>query len=371
MKLPNPIAFFKSRRRLTTTLIILIALSGTGVYFRAPIISFVKTHLPSIEVPTILRVKTQEEAVIDVVDKASPAVVSIIQTATVFDPYSGPISQKQGIGTGFVVKENGVILTNRHVVSDKSVKYKVMLKDGSEYDVSEVHRDFAYDLAIIKVPASGLKTLTLGDSDNLKVGQTTVAIGNALGRYTNTVTTGVVSGIGRGIEASSGTGDVEYMDDVIQTDAALNPGNSGGPLLDLSAKVIGINVAIAGSADNIGFSIPINVAKPLLAGYEKHGRIVRPFLGVSYYVITDDEARLYDLPQGAYVQEVISGSGAAEAGVKEGDIITAVDGKKIEAQTALAKIIITYEVGDTVTLTISRQGKEITLKAKLTEAPAD
>ena len=264
-----------------------------------------------------------------------------------------------------------MILTNRHVVSDKNVKYKVMIKDGNEYDVSEVHRDLVYDLAILKVPASGLKTLSLGDSDNLKVGQTAVAIGNALGRYSNTVTTGVISGIGRGIEAASSSGKVEYMDDIIQTDAALNPGNSGGPLINLSCEVVGINVAIAGSADNIGFSIPVNVAKPLIEGVVKHGRIIRPFLGVSYDVITDDLAKLYDVPQGAYVQAVISGTGAAEAGVKVGDIITAVDGKEIKKQTDLAKIVISYEVGDAVTLTIDRQGQEITLQVTLGESPAD
>lgn len=342
------------------------------VVYREPIISFVTDRLATLEIRTIQKVVTQEEATISVVEEASPAVVSIVQKRVIFDPFSGPIAQQQGIGTGFIIGETGVILTNRHVVSERDVQYSVVTKDGKEYGVEEIHRDLAYDLAIIKVSASGLSALALGDSDKIQVGQTVVAIGNALGRFSNTVTTGVVSGVGRGIEASSGFGtQAEYLEDVIQTDAALNPGNSGGPLLDLSAEVIGINVAIATEGENIGFAIPINIAKSVVSDFEKYGRIIRPFLGVSYYVITEDLAKLRDLPQGAFIQSVVKGSGAAKAGVKVGDIITAIDGQKITERTTLAKIVISHKVGDTITLSINRREKELTLKAILGEAPTD
>lgn len=362
----------KKRLLALTALATLAALVTLTIFYREPIISFVADRLATIEIRTTQKVVTQEEAVVSVVEKTSPAVVSIVQKWIILDPFSGPVAQRQGIGTGFIIKENGVLLTNRHVVSDKDAEYTVVTKEGEEYEVKEIHRDFAYDLAIIKVSASGLPTLALGDSDNIKVGQTVIAIGNALGRFSNTVTTGVVSGIGRGIETSSGSGSqAEYLEDVIQTDAALNPGNSGGPLLDLSAEVIGINVAIAVGGENIGFSIPINIAKPVISGFEKYGRIVRPFLGISYYVITEDLAKLRDLPQGAFVQSVVSGSGAAKAGVRVGDVITAIDGQKITGRMSLAKIIISYKVGDKVTLSINRSGKELTLKATLAEAPTD
>ncbi len=351
---------------------VLLALSFLGVYFHKPILFFVGERLSTIEVRTVQKVVTQEEAVISVVEKASPAVVSIVESRVVLNPFSGLSAQEQGIGTGFIVEGGGVILTNRHVVSDKTAEYTVVTSDGNEYEVEEIHRDFAYDLAILKISASGLPAVTLGDSEGIQVGQTVVAIGNALGRFSNTVTAGVVSGIGRGIEASAGFGSqAEYLEDVIQTDAALNPGNSGGPLFNLSAEVVGINVAIASAGENIGFSIPINIAKPVLEDFLKHGRIIRPFLGVSYYVITEDLARLHDLPQGAFVQTVFGESGAARAGVKVGDIITAIDGKAISEQTTLSKIIVSHKVGDKVTLSINRRGKEITLKATLGEAPTD
>ena len=365
-------SFLKRHLKPLVILLILATLVASGYCFRNHISSFVAGLFPGVEIRTNREVLTQEEAVISVVDEASPAVVSIVEKKTVFDPFSGPVSQEQGIGTGFIIDADGVILTNRHVVSDTDAEYTVVTSDGQEYTAEKIHRDFAYDLAIIKVSASGLPVLTLGDSDAIKVGQTAVAIGNALGKFSNTVTAGIISGIGRGIEASSGYGSQSvYMEDVIQTDAALNPGNSGGPLLDLSAKVIGINVAIAVEGENIGFSIPINIAKPVVDDFQKYGRIIRPFLGVSYYIITEDVAELRDLPQGAFVQSVRDGSGADKAGVKAGDIITAIDGQAISENVTLARIIIAHEVGDVVVLSINRSGKKLTLSATLGEAPSD
>lgn len=359
-------------------LIILISLGALAVLatlayiYRGPIISYISDRLTSIEIRTSQKILTQEEAVVAVVKSASPSVVSIVQETIILDPFSGPVAARQGIGTGFIVGEDGVILTNRHVVSEEDVDYLVVTQGGDEYKAEEVHRDFVYDLAIIKVSASGLPVLTLGDSDAVLIGQTVVAIGNALGRFSNTITAGVISGVGRGIETASAYGtEIEYMEDIIQTDAALNPGNSGGPLLNLSSEVIGINVAVASGSENIGFSIPINVAKPVVDSFEKNGRIIRPYLGVSYYIITEDIAVLRNLPQGAYVTAVDSGSAANTAGIRKGDVITAVDGQEITGMKTLAKIIISHKVGDKVTLSIDRNGEELTLTATLSEAPTD
>lgn len=340
--------------------VFLIGFGAAAYIYRDPIFSFIKDRLTTLEVRVIQRVVTEEEAVIAVAEKASPAVVSILQKKIVLDPFTGPLSQKQGIGTGFVIKSNGVILTNRHVVAEADADYFVVTKGGVEYDAKEIHRDFFYDLAIIKVDASDLPTINLGDSDRLKIGQTAVAIGNALGQFSNTVTRGVVSGIGRQV------GDLE---DVIQTDTSINPGNSGGPLLNLSSEVIGINVAIIPGSENIGFSIPINVAKPVLDQFERLGRIVRPFLGVNYYLYTEDEAKLRGLAAGAFVIEVIKDSGAEKAGVKPKDVITEIDGQKLVERRSLAKIIVAHNVGDVVTLTIDREGQVLTLKATLGESP--
>jgi len=354
-------------------LIIFLLVVGTFVYlYRTPLFSFIQERLTILEIRIVRKIVTEEEAVISVVEETSLAVVSIVGKRVILDPFSGPLSQKQGIGTGFIIQENGVILTNRHVVNDSSIQYSVVTKDGDEYEVVEIHLDTLYDLAIIKVDASDLPTLRLGDSDQIRVGQTVVAIGNALGRFSNTVTKGVVSGIGRGITASSGIGtQSQELESVIQTDAAINPGNSGGPLLNLSAEVIGINVAMASGAENIGFSIPINLIKPVIEQFEQFGRIIRPFLGVSYYLITKDEAKLRDLPQGAFVQEVIEGTAAKEAGVAVGDVIVEIEGQQITEKNTLGKIIFSFNAGDKITLKVERDGKTLTFKVTLGEAPTN
>jgi len=344
----------------TVVIFLVLAAVATALWFREPIASFVKDQLTILEIRQ--RVLTEDEAVIAVVDQASPAVVSILAKRVVEDPFSGPISQKQGIGTGFIIRSNGLILTNRHVVADIDVSYLVVTKDGTEYAAQEIHRDTLYDLAIIKINASGLPVVSLGDSDQLKVGQTAVAIGNALGEFSNSVTKGIISGVGRRI------GDLE---DVIQTDASINPGNSGGPLLNLSAEVIGINVAIIAGGENIGFAIPSNLIKPVVEQFEQAGRIIRPFLGVNYYLYTEDEAKLRGLPPGAFVISVVKNSGADSAGVKAGDVISAIDGQKLVEERSLAKIIASRKVGDTITLTVDRDGTILTLQATLGELPAD
>jgi serine protease Do len=220
------------------------------------------------------------------------------------------------------------------------------------------------------------KVLKLGNSDNLQIGQTVIAIGNALGEFRNTVSVGVISGLGRTITASGG-GLIETLEDVIQTDAAINKGNSGGPLLNLKGEVIGVNVAMAQEAQNIGFAIPINRAKKAITQVKTLGKIVYPFLGVRYILVTPEIQEERNLPvdygalivKGESPQEpgVIPGSAADKAGLREGDIILEVDGQKITPQNSLAKVIQTHNPGDKIVLKILREKKELILEATLGE----
>lgn len=310
----------------------------------------------------------EESAVIDAVDKASPAVVSIVTQLPSLDPSQE--TESQGIGTGFIVRSNGVILTASHVVDDPSITYSVVTKDGKTYEVKQIDQDPSIDFAILKIEAKGLGTLDLGDSDNVKVGQKVIAIGNALGRFDNTVTVGVVSGLGRGVNASSAFGISQgTLENVIQTDAALNPGNSGGPLLDLSANVIGINFATTVGAENIGFVIPTNVIKPVLDQYYTEGRIIRPFLGISYTMVDKATSIIQNLPEGVFVRRVVAGTPAAKAGLKANDVITKFGTTPLKDGATLAGVIGKFKVGQEVDLEVWRDGKTLKLKATLTEAP--
>jgi serine protease Do len=246
----------------------------------------------------------------------------------------------------------------------------VVTSDNKEYSVEKISRDPNNDIAIIKINASGLKPITLGDSSNLKVGQTVIAIGTALGQFRHTVTKGVISGLGRGIEAGDPyQGYVEQLDNIIQTDAAINPGNSGGPLINSSGQVIGINVAVAENAQSIGFAIPINVVKDALNQFNKTGNFPgKAFLGVQYQIVSTQSAILNDVPRGAYVTNVVSGSAAEKAGIQIGDIITKADGKGINDTNTLAKVISAKKVGDNLSLEVWRDGQTINLSATLTEA---
>lgn len=340
-----------------------------------------------------VKVVTEESVVIDVVDKVSPSVVTIGIKKTqqlvnpfgnFFDPFGffgtpggnqqKPQEQKieQDIGSGFIVAKDGMIVTSKHVVVDTEAGYKVITKDNKELQVEKIYRDPVVDLAIIKVNPGGtdLKPIELGDSSQLKVGQFVIAIGTALGEFRNTVTTGVISGLGRGIIAGDMSGgSSEKLENVIQTDAAINPGNSGGPLLNSAGQVIGVNAATAQAGQNVGFAIPISVVKDSLDNFNKTGKFERPFLGVKYKMISRDLALLNDLPEGAYVVEVSTGSGAEKAGVKKGDIITKADGQKItEDSGGLAKIIQGKKAGDSLELEIWRNGKTSKVTALLKAA---
>lgn len=317
----------------------------------------------------------EESAVIDVVDKASPAVVSIVAKTVSFDPDRGAVTDQQGIGTGFIIEQDGLIVTNNHVVCNQGVDYAVVTKDNKTFDVKEINLDPSNDIALIRVDAKNLSSLELGNSDPeaLKAGQKVVAIGNALGQFENSVTVGVLSGLGRGITAGS-TGCAnqqgrETIQNVMQTDAALNPGNSGGPLLDLSGRVIGVNFAVSGSGENIGFVIPINRVKDIIAQYKEDGRIIKPYLGVVYQTIDRDIATVQGVPQGAFVRRVVSGSPADKAGVEAGDIITEVAGQKLGESNDLVSVLNTLKAGQKIEVKLYRDKNTKTLSVTLGEAP--
>jgi serine protease Do len=331
---------------------------------------------------------TEESRITQIVAEASPAVVSIVAFVTTpgvrqLGPFEirlpgGGESQKIGSGTGFFISSSGLVLTNKHVVASDDVDYSVLLTDGRELDAEVVDRDPFNDLAVLKVSGRGYHALSFGDSSNLKPGQTVIAIGNALGEFSNSVSVGVVSGLSRSVLAGSRfSGETELLDEVIQTDAAINPGNSGGPLLDLSGNVIGVNVAIAQGSENISFALPSNLAQQVADSIEQYGEIIRPYLGVRYIDITETIARQEGLPvaQGAYVisggdePAVEPGSPADEAGLEEGDIITSMDGVEVSGVNGLSRIIRTKQVGDSVTLEILRNGEEILLETTLEKAP--
>ncbi len=331
-----------------------------------------------IKLPTEkIKIVTEESVVIDIVEKVSPSVVTVgvEQRIVNFDPFdffARPQSrqEEQNIGSGFIVSADGLIVTNKHVVS-VSGKYKVITYDGKKYDVQSIYRDPVNDIAIVKINAKGLDTIEMGDSSKTKVGQLVVAVGTPLGEFRGSVTKGIVSGIGRGITAGSVfEGFAEKLDDVIQTDAAINPGNSGGPLVNSSAQVIGVNTAVASNAENIGFAIPINTIKDSLKNFNQNGQFNRPYLGIVYKTLTRDIAILNNVPQGAYIQDVVDGSPAEKAGIVRGDIIVSIDGKKIgEDKNEVATVIASKKIGDVLALSIWREEKTLEIKVTLVAAP--
>ena len=375
------------RRVLTTVSIIIIILllliGSKKINWDLNIPQLQKLELGQIKQTTDngqVRVITEESVTIDIVKKVTPAVVTIgiTKNQQVFDPFGfgfiGPEARgtrqiKQDIGSGFIVRSDGLIVTNQHVVGDTTAKYRVITSDNKSYDALKIYRDPSLDLAIIKIEATGLPTVEMGDSANLLVGQFALAIGTALGEFRSTVTTGVVSGIGRDITAGSPYARSEELTDILQTSAAINPGNSGGPLLNSAGQVIGVNVAVAQGAQNIGFALPVNLVKEALKNFETTGGFApKAYLGVSYQMVSRELAILNEVPEGAYVQEVIIDSPAESAGVVRGDIITKIDNALIrDADGGLAKIISSKKSGETVELTVYRGNETKTLKATLDE----
>lgn len=315
-----------------------------------------------------------EGSIADIASKVSKSVVSII-TSTKSMNFFGQSTDAQAAGTGIIVTSDGYILTNKHVVNGAN-KVTVILDDGTTYeDVEVVATDPLNDVAYLKIKdVSNLTAATLGDSKTINVGQQVIAIGNALGEYQNTVTSGIISGTGRSVTASDGTGsNVETLSDMIQTDAAINSGNSGGPLVNAAGEVIGINTATSSTAENMGFAIPISSTKGMLSQLIETGKAKRTYLGVYAQAITPEAAKEYNLPvtYGAYLYSpssysaIVKDSPAAKAGLKDKDIVTAVNGVKVGAAGSLANLIGEYKPGDTVQLTVLREGKEMTVNVTL------
>ncbi len=340
----------------------------------------------------------EDSATVDVVKQATPAVVSIVvkqdlsklNNNNTFPFFNSPFQfnvpqgeQQIGAGTGFIITSDGLILTNKHVVSagqdttGSATQYTVIMNDGKQYDATVVDTDPVNDFALIRIKATGLPKLDLGDSDTVRVGQTVIAIGNALGQFSNTVTKGVISGLSRTITAGDSQNTSERLENIFQTDAAINFGNSGGPLLNLAGQVVGLNTAISQQGQLIGFAIPINQAKTVIASVQKYGKIVRPYMGVRYVQVDDAVAAENKLSvnygalllKGSSANEpaVIAGSPADKAGLVENDIILEFNGKKITADNSLASAIQKLNPGDTVQLKVLRQGKEKNISVTLEE----
>jgi serine protease Do len=313
-------------------------------------------------------VMQQGEIVSEVFKKVNPSVVAITtQTVDTSRRYFTP-QVSEGAGSGIIVSKDGYVLTNKHVVPDGTSKVTVVLADGKQYEnVKIIGRDPSNDIAFLKIDGvNNLTEATLGDSSVVEPGQQVVAIGNALGLFRNSVASGIISGLGRPIQAADETGAAEQLEDMLQTDAAINPGNSGGPLVNLKGEIIGMNTAISQSGQGIGFAIPINSAKSAVSSMVKKGKIEKPYLGVRYVSITPDIAAQLNLPvkAGALVRAgstqsaVAPGSPAEKVGLRDGDIITKVNGQAITAGSGLTTKLTQFTVGDKIELTILRGGKE-------------
>lgn len=350
-------------------------------------------------------VTSQSQLISQIAKTVGPSVVSVNVTLTTasavptgFESLYGSSAGSQtqaAAGTGIIIRDDGVIVTNRHVVPEGTNSVSVTLSDGTELkDVSVIGRTKAtdtLDVAFLKINNAKGHKLTaaqIGDSSAVQVGDDVVAIGNALGQFQNTVTSGIISGFGRTVQASGGgsgstpaANDTENLDNLFQTDAAINEGNSGGPLVNLNGQVIGINTAIAGNAQNIGFSIPLNDVKGLISSVLKTGKVTRPYLGVHYVIVTNDIAKQYDLnaTNGAYIVPalnandvtVVPDSPADKAGLKERDVITKVDGQAIDQTHSLTNLLGQHQPGEKVTLTVVRDNKTQTVEATLGETPAN
>lgn len=358
--------------------------------------------------PEIVTEKLFTSAVIDVAKNANPSVVSIVATKELtryktnpndlffYDPFGGSVfgnpfggsiqpeveTRKEQVsgGTGFIVTNDGKIVTNKHVVTDPDAEYTAVLNDGSEFSVTVVSRDPVNDLAIVQIqPKDGnmpanMRPLKLADPKSIQVGQLVVAIGNALGEFENTVTMGVISAEGRNIVASDGTAQGEELSNLIQTDAAINPGNSGGPLLSLDGDVVGVNTAIAQGSNGIGFAIPAAEVDFVLRSVSKYGKIVRPFLGVVYRNNSPEVAKQFSLnvDYGAIIQEsndgeesIVKDGPAAKAGLMAGDIVLEVNGEKITEANGLKDVVNNFEPEQKVTLKVLRNSKEMNIDVTL------
>lgn len=329
-------------------------------------------------------VQSQSQVITKVAEEVSPSVVSIsVKSKEVVNNFYYGSQQyvAESAGTGIILTEKGMIVTNRHVIPDNTTSVTVTLSDGTEYNhVKIVGRDEFNDIAFLQIEnVSGLKPAKLANSSEVKVGDVAIAIGNALGTFETTVTSGIISGLGRPIEAGTSATDSEQLFNLIQTDAAINPGNSGGPLLNIKGEVVGINTAVAGDAENIGFAIPIDDVKPGITSIEKNGELIQPYLGIRYITLDKDVAKQLKVDEetGVLVSGqagkpgVVPNSPADDAGIKEGDVILKINDTDLSEDNPLASVVGRYQVGDKVKLKISRNGKEKDIEATLERLPKD
>ena len=334
-------------------------------------------------------ISNESELIESIAKNVGQSVVSVdVQgqdTATDFFGFVQP-QTTQSSGTGFIISASGIIVTNRHVVPAGTTAVSVTLSDGTRFDnvqvMARTSDSSSQDVAFLKIGDLNGKTLTpvtLGDSSNVQIGDRVIAIGNALGQFQNTVTSGIISGYGRDVTAGdqSGLQAGETLTDLFQTDAAINEGNSGGPLVNINGEVIGINTAVASGAQNIGFAQPINDLKGLIAGILDNGQLQQPYLGVRYVSLTNDLAKEFNLKvnRGAYITSgnnqpaVVDGSPAARAGLKDHDVITKVNNVNIDNRTSLTSALSKFKVGEQINLTINRDGKTLNIKVSLANAP--
>ena len=375
--------------------IVLLAVSFFGGWLGS--ISRQNTNTQSlVQQRTIL--KNEANVISDIATQVGPSVVSVnvtSQSTSSTNPYyslfgygSGSSTQESA-GTGIILNKDGLVLTNRHVVPSGTTDVSVTLSDGTVLDdvkvIGRTSENDSLDIAFLKIGDKKDHTLTpatIGDSSLMKVGDSVVAIGNTLGQFQNTVTSGIISGYGRSIQASDGSSSTssstESLDGLFQTDAAINEGNSGGPLVNLAGEVIGINTAIASDSQNVGFAIPINDVVGLIQSVEQTGKLERPYLGVRYVLLTDDIAKEYNLKvsRGAYIPQqtsrsgetVVSGGPADKAGIEPGDVITKIDGTAIDEKTSLTSLLGKHKVGDSIKITVQRGDEVKTMSVTLAAA---
>lgn len=339
-------------------------------------------------------VTSQSQLINQIVKNVGPSVVSV--NVAITSSSSGGLGmfgfsqpeQEQAAGTGIIISSSGLVMTNRHVVPSGTTSVSVTLSDGTELkNVSVVGRTAesdSLDVAFLRINDAKGHKLTpaiIGDSSQVQVGDDVVAIGNALGQFQNTVTTGIISGYGRSVQAGDTSGSSsENLDNLFQTDAAINEGNSGGPLVNLNGQVIGINTAVAGGAQNIGFAIPINDVKGLIDQVLKNGKFARPYIGVRYIPLTADVANEFNLKvqSGAFVApandssnpSVVPDSPADKAGLQENDVITAVNGRNVDQTHSLTSLLSQYQPGDSVNLTVLRGDKDLHVGITLGALPS-
>ena len=326
------------------------------------------------DVPAQLKISnTQiETAITQTVEKVGPAVVTVVGTVPGQMTFFGRTPDGQSSGSGLIISSDGYIVTNNHVVEDAS-DLSVILSDGTQLPVQVISTDIFADLAVLKADGQMPAVVTIGNSDNLKSGETVIAIGSPLGEFRNTVTVGVISATGRMLD----TGNDYFMEDLLQTDAAINQGNSGGPLVNLNGELIGINTLIVrggiGStaiAEGLGFAIPSNTVRLIAERIIAQGYFARPYLGANYQSISPSIARRYDLPTqwGAYVTNVDPGSPAARTGLDRGDIIVSIGGQTIDEQNSYINVLFAYQPGNQVTIKTLRNGQEMMFDVILGEA---